>query len=466
MKKIITLVLLANTVYSFSQEKDTTAVFKKRVLETTEVDFLSSYYSQDGKHSAVGGGIGSEQLTDFATNIVVAIPLNDDDVLTIDSGISAYSSASSSNINPYDGAKNSSTINPNPSPWQASSGASRSDQLVALSANYSHSTNDRNLVWNADLSVSSEYDYSSFGIGGGIAKLFNKKNSEISVKVNAYIDNWQPIYPKELDEYAKYGTNFKSLGIFKNSNFYDENGNVTASYLPNNFAKWNTTSRNSYSASFGFSQVLNKKLQFSIFFDLLQQNGQLSTPYQRVYFADKSNFYIGNPNSIPIYESPSNLDVYRLADDVERLPNSRFKLPLGARLNYYINEKLVVRTYYRYYTDNWDLKAHTASIELPIKLSDKFTVFPMYRYYIQKQTKYFAAFEKHISTEQYYTSDYDLSSFTANQYGFGVSYTDIFTSGKIWKFGIKNIDFRFNHYARNDGLNANIASIAFKFVKQ
>jgi hypothetical protein len=90
----------------------------------------------------------------------------------------------------------------------------------------------------------------------------------------------------------------------------------------------------------------------------------------------------------------------------------------------------------------------------------------MYRYYIQSQTKYFAAFEKHISTEEYYTSDYDLSSFTTNQYGLGVSYTDIFTAGKIWKFGIKNIDFRYNHYTRTDGLNANIASIAFKFVKE
>ena len=29
------------------------------------------------------------------------MPLNDDDVLTIDSGISAYTSASSSNINPF-----------------------------------------------------------------------------------------------------------------------------------------------------------------------------------------------------------------------------------------------------------------------------------------------------------------------------------------------------------------------------
>jgi hypothetical protein len=72
------------------------------VLENTEVDVLLSYYNQDGVHSAVNGGIGSEKLSDIASNIVVAVPLNDDDVLTFDVGISAYTSASSSNINPYD----------------------------------------------------------------------------------------------------------------------------------------------------------------------------------------------------------------------------------------------------------------------------------------------------------------------------------------------------------------------------
>ena len=98
--KILSLFILI-TATAFSQENSKEPVFKKRVLESTEVDFLASYYNQDGSRSAVSGGIGSEKLTDVASNIVVAMPLNDDDVLTIDLGISPYSSASSSNINPF-----------------------------------------------------------------------------------------------------------------------------------------------------------------------------------------------------------------------------------------------------------------------------------------------------------------------------------------------------------------------------
>ena len=153
-----------------------------------------------------------------------------------------------------------------------------------------------------------------------------------------------------------------------------------------------------------------------------------------------------------------------LADDIERMPSTRLKLPVGARINYYVSEKLVLRTYYRYYIDDWGMTAHTASVELPVKLSRAFTLTPMYRYYTQQQVDYFSPFDTHLSTEQYYSSDYDLSTFSSNQYGVGLSYTDIFTHFKLFKFGMKNIDLRFNHYERNNDLKANIISMGIKFV--
>jgi hypothetical protein len=469
MKKIIYSIVLLINVAAIAQTQDTTITFKKRVLDNTEVDFLFSYYKQDGVHSAVGGGIGSEKLTDIASNIVVAVPLNEDDVLTFDVGISAYTSASSSNINPFNatgasGAGNS--TGPYGTPWQASSGASGNDELTSVVANYSHSSDNRNTIWSADVSFSNEYDYTSVGFGGGLTKLFNEKNTEIGLKVNAYLDQWRPIYPTELHEYSLYGSNFQNQGYFFGVTVMDQNGNPSNGYLPTAFTTYTTKNRNSYSASLSFSQILSKRIQMSVFMDVLKQEGLLATPYQRVYFSDKSNYYIGQAQYIPVYETSENKGVYRLADDIERLPNTRFKVPIGARINFYINEYIVAKTYYRYYEDNWGIQAHTASIELPIKIGEKFTVYPMYRYYVQTASDYFAPFEKHISTEKYYTSDYDLSAFNASQYGFGVSYLDILLGSKIWKFGLKNIDFRYNHYVRNDGLNANIVSLGIKFIMQ
>lgn len=435
MKKYSIVIAILISCFSFAQDKDSTATFKKRVLDATEVDYLISYYKQDGIHSAVSGGMGSEKLTDLASNIVVSMPLNADDILTVDVGISAYTSASSSNINPFNGSGASggggdddkNVTEPYGTPWLASSGASAEDQL---------------------------------------AKLFNEKNTELSLKANAYLDQWRPIYPTELNEYSKYGSNFLNAGYFAGVTVYDQNANSSIRYLPSKFEPWQTVNRNSYSLSFSFSQILTKKLQASLFFDVLQQEGMLSTPYHRIYFADKPNYYIGQTQYIPVYETAENIGVYRLADDVERLPSTRFKVPIGIRFNYYVNETLKVRTYYRYYSDDWGITAHTANIEVPFKLSDQFTVYPMYRYFTQTASKYFAPFETHLSTEKYYTSDYDLSKFSSNQYGLGASHVDIFTKAHIWKFGLKNIDFRYNHYSRSDTLEADIASMAFKFIFQ
>lgn len=479
MKKFITTVFIAFSLVAQSQQvQDSAVIYKKRVLESTEIDMLLSYYKQDGQHSAVSGGIGSEKLTDIVSNLVVNIPLNEDDVLTIDTGISSYTSASSSNINPFnasgasggggddddDDDRNVAAGSPTGTPWQASSGASAQDQLVSLTANYSHSSDSRNFIWNSDVSVSNEYDYTSVGFGGGIAKLFNKKNTEIGIKVNAYLDQWRPIYPTELHEYDKYGIQFQSNGYFAGVTIYDQNGVVSTAYNPNKFTSITKVNRNSYSASFSFSQILTKRAQISLFFDLLSQEGLLSTPYQRIYFADKANYYIGDPQYIQNYETNRNKGVYRLADDIERLPGTRFKLPIGARFNLYINEFLKLRTYYRYYTDDWGISAHTANLEIPIKISEKYSVLPMYRYYTQQQSNYFAPFEKHLSTEEFYSSDYDLSTFKSNQFGLGVSYLDIFTEAKILTLGLKNIDFRYNYYKRSDGMHAGIVTLGIKLI--
>lgn len=434
-QKVFFSFFLLSATLAYSQ--DSSNVYKKRVLETTEVDLLTSYYSQDGDNAAVSGGFGSEELTDATGTIVVSIPLNDDDILSIDAGVSAYTSASSSNVDPFDGSKLA-------DPFVASSGASASDLWGNITGTYSHSSDSRNDIWSAKVSVSSEYDYFSLGAGGSYTKLFNEKNTEITAHLNVYIDTWKTIYPIELRSFAQNDNAYDSF-IFSRSSII---GNQD--YNPN-FTELKDKGRNSYSLGFGFSQILSKKLQGSLALDIVQQSGLLSTPFQRVYFSDVPDSFIQN---------------FQLADDIERLPDSRFKIALGGRLNYYINEVFVLRSFYRYYIDDWGIKSHTASIEVPIKISRKFTLYPSYRYYTQTAADYFAPYESHLSTEEFYTSDYDISEYTANQYGFGVSYTDIFTEFNIWQFGLKSIDLKFNQYDRNSGLSASIVTGGFKFIMQ
>jgi len=476
MKNSLFIILLLAFTSMYAQQ-DSTQVYKKRVLETTEVDFLSTYYSQDGNNASVTGGIGTEELSDVTGTIVVSIPLNDDDVLTVDAGISAYTSASSSNGNPFDksGASRGGeeddddrvAVAPGDvigSPWVASSGASGSDTWTSINADYSHSSDDRNTIWNADVSFAAEYDYVSAGFGGGLTKLFNEKNTTLGINGKVYIDTWNPIYPTELKSFEEVNGNLNQ-GFFSGVTIIDQNGTPTNAWNPTNYSSIKDKGRNSYSLSLSISQILNKNAQFSFFVDVVRQEGWLANPLQRVYFGDVANYYIGNASSIPNYTSPTNTDVFMLADDIERLPSSRTKIPFGIRFNYYLNEIFTVRTYYRYYFDDWGIKSNTASIELPIKVSQKFTLYPSFRYYDQTAADYFAPFDQHLSTEKYYTSDYDLSKFNATQLGFGISYTDIFTKAHIWKFGLKSIDLKYNNYKRNTGLSANFIGVGFKFLQ-
>lgn len=401
----------------FAQQDD--VAYKKRVLEASEIETLFSYYTQDGGNAAVTGGEGTEELTDATSTVVLKIPLSQDEILTIDTGLSAYTSASSSNVNPFDG-RNAANA------FSASSGASRSDVLAYFSPSYTHYSNDRNHIWSARAYISSEYDYFSFGFGGSYSYLFNEKNTELSLSGQVYLDSWNPQYPIEF------------RGGFENQPGYNPV-----------FTPFENENRNSYSATLGFSQILSKRLQALFTADVVYQSGLLSTPFQRIYFEDAQDVLV---------------EEFQLADDVERLPETRFKIPLGVRLNYYANDWAILRSYYRFYTDDWGLQAHTASLEVPLKLSDKFTLSPNFRYYNQTKVDYFYEKEEALSSYEFYTSDFDLAAYSANMYGVELQYKDIFTKTKIYVFGLKSVNLRYSYYKRNTGLDASIFSLATLFV--
>lgn len=415
-------------------QNSSTQPYKKRVLETTEVDFLSSYYLQDGENAAVSGGEGSEELSDVTATFIVSIPMNDDAILTIDAGISAYSSASSSNIDPFD--------KKNANPFNASSGASQSDLWNNLNISYSHSSDDRNQVWSLKGSVASEYDYTSFGIGGSYTHLFNQKNSELSLSANIFFDNWTRIYPVELRPFSNGGPGLNAALFKQNTISGEENYNPQFNTL-------SKSQRNSYSFGVAASQILSKNLTASISLDVISQHGLLSTPFQRVYFKDKANSFIDN---------------FQLADDIERLPDSRLKYAAGSRLNYYINELFIMRSSYRFYSDDWGIRSHTAQIEIPIKISQNFTLYPSYRFYNQTSADYFAKKDHHLSTSPYYTSDYDLSKYDAHQFGFGVRYSDHFSEFRLGNFGLKSLGLKYINYRRSNGLTSNMVSLGANFI--
>jgi hypothetical protein len=70
---LVAFSMYLSALVGFSQPVSDSSTYEARKLKLEEVNFVSSYYSQDGNNSAVTGGLGSEKLSDFATTIDVKL---------------------------------------------------------------------------------------------------------------------------------------------------------------------------------------------------------------------------------------------------------------------------------------------------------------------------------------------------------------------------------------------------------
>jgi Protein of unknown function (DUF3570) len=403
MKKICLYVvgLYLGLFGAFAQTKNTDSVYKSRPLKLEEVNLISSYYNQNGNNSAVTGGIGTEKLTDIANVIDLKLVGYDYKLrkhsLTIEAGLDTYTSASSDMVD-----------------LKANSSASSHDFRFypSVAWDMENEKTGNNVGLNA--SFSKEFDYTSFGIGASFNKKSKNNNREFGIKAQAYLDKVSLVYPNELIPAAT-------------------TSGASSSHGESRYPK---TSRNTFSSSLSYSQVVNKNFQLMFLLDLVSQNGYLSLPFHRVYFKDGSVH-------------------------LENLPNTRFKIPVGLRANYFLGDKIILRTFYRYYKDDWGLNSHTIDLETAIKITPFFSVTPFYRFYNQTAIKYYAAYKLHTAAEQYSTSNPDLSKFNSNFFGAGFRFAPPKNILGINHFSM--LELRYGHYNRTNGLNSNAVSLNLKF---
>ncbi len=402
MRKICLTVigLYVGLLHAYSQfypvEKTT---YLQRKLKLDEVNLVSSYYWQNGDHSAVTGGIGTEKGTDMANGVEVKWVGYDEDTikqsLTASLGIDYHTSASQANVSQIGSGKNYGT-------------------RVYPELSYSVENPHNGSSYEIGAYYSAEYSYHSFGLNGGFSQK-NEHNGEYSFKLSAFYDRVKLIYPTELQPANTVVTSASGSG-----------GGSSA--IPSD-------PRLTLTGSFSFAQIINPRMQASIATDLVFQSGELSLPFHRVYFQDGT-------------------------DAVELLPSVRVKVPIGFRLNYFAGDNLVLRSFYRIYIDSWGILSHTASLETPVKINPFFSISPFYRYYTQTATKYFAPYKQHTEQNSYYTSNYALSSFNSQFYGMDFRFAFI---KSLWGTGINMLELRYGHYSQTTDLVSDVISLNLKF---
>jgi hypothetical protein len=392
-KRYVIIGLLASSL-AFGQKQQANGTFSKAKIRRTDIQALFSYYTQDNNHSAVTGGIGTEDLQVYVQDYTLNWSHDSIKSTGVEFGADIISSASTDNID------------------DVFSSASRED--FRFHATLDHNRNLKN-GWNVsgNTAVSLESDYLSIGPGISVGRQSDDQSREWSVSLQTYFDDlrWKNtgephilIYPDEL----RYKEWFK---IYK---------------------------RNSYNLSFSHYRTINRRIAFGFYPGIAYQNGLLSTPFHRVYFADDS-------------------------ERVENLPRKRFKIPIGTQLNMFLGKMWIVRTYYRFYWDDFGITAHTIDVETPVKITQNFTVSPFIRLYTQTGSNFFKPYAKHELAQDYYTSDYDLSKFSSYKTGLGLRFTPFGSEARRWSFN--DIEVRYALYKRSDGLLAHTLT-AFISISQ
>jgi len=387
-------------LHKYTQTVTDTSTYQPRKLTVDEVDFVTSYYGQNGSHSAVTGGIGTEKVTDLANGLDLHMLWmgnnNNKNHLDLGMGFDYHTAASQAYIS-------------------VTGASSPTGTRLYPSASYTFESGKTGNTIGVGAYYSGEFNYQSFGADMHFSVMTDHKNGEFSGKLQGYFDKVTLIYPSELDPNAPVG----GSGLF---------GHRRESY--------GNSPRTTLSASFSYSQAINEHLQIMLLGDVVGQSGYLGLPFHRVYFTNGK-------------------------DGVEKLPSSRFKLPLGVRLNYFLGDAIILRTYYRYYQDDWGIKSNTIGLEVPYKITPFLSISPFYRFYQQSAAKYFAPYEVHTLADQYYSSNYEYAKF--NSQFFGVGFRVAPPKGVFGWQGLHDLEVRYGHYTQTTDLASDVLSLALSF---
>jgi hypothetical protein len=379
-----------------------TGTYQSRKLRIDEIDFVTSYYTQTGDHSAVTGGIGSEQVTDISNgldlNLLWYNKAQNKNTLAVGLGFDYHTAASQAFIS-------------------KTGASSKTGTRIYPSLDYTHEDSKSGTTYGIGAYYSGEFNYQSLGTDLHYSVKTDNKNGEFAVKLQGYFDKVTLIYPSEFEPAT-------------------DNSGTNYGYGGQGHRDYGSSPRTTFSAAFSYSQMINSRLQVMFLGDLVTQSGYLGLPFHRVYLNTGK-------------------------DTIEKLPSSRFKLPLGFRLNYFLGDNIILRTYYRYYQDNWGIKSNTIGIEVPYKITPFFSISPFYRYYQQSASKYFAPYEAHSSTDEYYTSNYEYAKFNAGFYGVGFRVAP--PNGVFGWQGLHELEIRYGHYTQTTNLVSDVISLSLGF---
>jgi hypothetical protein len=150
----------------------------------------------------------------------------------------------------------------------------------------------------------------------------------------------------------------------------------------------------------GISQVLTKNWLAEASFETITDEGFLNNPYRSVRYIDGATYTF----------------------QAEQYPNTRTSNALALRTRYYLPYRAAIHGEYRFYTDSWGINANTFEIGYTHPLKKHWILDFKFRHYNQNHADFYNDLFPYVNAQNFLARDKELSTFSSNTLGFGVSY--------------------------------------------
>jgi hypothetical protein len=150
------------------------------------------------------------------------------------------------------------------------------------------------------------------------------------------------------------------------------------------------------------SQIATRSLIVGLSWETVTEEGYLNNPYRSVRYLD--------PDAASGY-----------AYEQERYPRTRTGNAVAVRARYFLPYRAAVQLEYRYYTDDWAIRADTAEISYKQPWGEKWVFDAHYRFYTQDGADFYSDLFPRENFQNFLARDKELSPMSSQTLGVGAS---------------------------------------------
>ncbi len=180
------------------------------------------------------------------------------------------------------------------------------------------------------------------------------------------------------------------------------------------------------------SQIVTKKFIMGLAYEAITDEGFLNNPYRQVRYLDSTSAtgYSYQP---------------------ERYPNTRTSNAVSLRGRYYLDHRAAIHGQYRYFSDTWDIRSHTAEVGYTHTIGDDWILELKLRAYRQDQAEFYSDLFDRVDQQNFLARDKEMSTFDNNSLRVGITYEfaqkgwGFINRGSV-NFNYDYIDFSYDNF--------------------